>query len=404
MIAEPRPPLFHRSDLLVGLPAYAVSSVLVLLAAWFGIAFVKPSFLPVQPNFDYWYALDRWDGTYYAQIARDGYTYDEGQRGVVAFFPAYPMLIRAALYLTGARVEIAAVVVAHILLALSCVLLHAFVRLRIGDPRSASLAVLSFSVLPTTAFFRFGYSESTFFFLVLLFLIGVERRWPWIILGIIAGAATATRAPGVALLPVLLIDLWRRYPEMVRFLPRACVALPLASWGLIAFILYQWQALGDPLAFVKIQQHWGLIEGSFEDTLVPLATYEPAWGTYDPNSPRHWGRAEFHGRGLFSILFANPIFYTGTLLLVIFGKWRRILNGSELILALMLLAIPYFSKGYTSSLGSCGRFAAVVVPVYLVAGGLLARLPTWVVGLLIAAGTFWLAIYAMMFTAGWQIT
>ena len=397
-------PLFHRSDFIVGLSTYLISSTLVLLAAWFGMNFVKPTALVVQPDYDFWYALDRWDGTYYRDIARDGYHYKEGTQGVAAFFPAYPLLIRAGVVLTGGRIEIVAVVLAHLLLAASFVLLHAYARARFTNARIATLAVLSFAILPTTVFFRLGYSESLFFFLVLLFLIGLERGWSWIVLALIAGAASGARAPGVALVPVVLIELWHRHPAIRRFLPRALVATLLACWGLLAFVVYQWQAFGEPFAFAKIQKNWGVVEGTFQETLIPLATYEPAWGSYDPGSPRYWIRADFHGHGPFSLQFLNPVYYTATLLLVLYGAWRRVLNGRELILSLALLAIPYLTKGYTSSMASFGRFAAVVVPIYLVFGWLLARAPAWVVGLIVAVCTFLLSIYAMMFTAGWQIT
>jgi Mannosyltransferase (PIG-V) len=402
--ADPQRPLFTHSDLVVGLCAYAISTTLVLLSAWFGMAFVKPSSLSVEPGFDFWFALDRWDGAYYRDIARDGYHYDPSKQGVVAFFPAYPLLIRAGVLLTGARVEIAAVVIAHLLTALSCILLHAYARLRLADVRMAGLAVLGFAVLPTTVFFRLGYSESTFFFFVVLFLLGLERGWSWIVLALITGAATATRSPGVALLPPLLLEIWRRHPTRRMFLPRAALAVPLACWGLLAFVGYQWHAFDEPLAFAKIQKNWGGIGGEFKDTLVPLATYEPGWGTYVPGSPRHWQQSEFHDRAVFSIRFANPIFFTGTLLLVLFGAWRGLLHSREWLLALALLAIPYFTRGYTGSMGSFGRFAAVVVPVYIVSGWLLAKMPAWLTGLIVAACTIWLCVYAMLFTAGWQIT
>ncbi len=478
MNVDSRPPLFTRSDFLVGLSAFAISSALVLIAAWFGIVFVKPTALPVEPGYDFWFALDRWDGAYYRDIARDGYRYDPGKQGVVAFFPGYPLLIRAGVLVSGGRVEAVAVVVAHLMLAASFVLLHAYARLRIVVPAlragtdplvpsrsagtTAGLAVLSFAVLPTTVFFRLGYSESTFFFLVVLFLLGLQRGWSWLVLALIAGAATGTRSVGVALVPVLLLELWRRelpptlpsprkaggreknhlpetsatsstsepvYPlpafaeeepssnppppgfagggqggGLRSFLPRAAIAVPLACWGLLAFMAYQWQAFGEPLAFAKIQKNWGGIGGEFEDTLVPLATYEPAWGTYDPSSRRYWKLAEFHDKAPFSIRILDPVFFTGTLLLALFGAWRGVLNGRELLLALILLGIPYFTRGYTGSMGSFGRFAAVVVPIYLLCGWLLARAPAWLIGLIASVCTFWLCVFAMMFTAGWQIT
>src|SRR5437868_7228260 len=39
--------------------------------------------------------LSRWDAGWYVEIARDGYRYEPGSPSNVAFFPLYPLLIRA---------------------------------------------------------------------------------------------------------------------------------------------------------------------------------------------------------------------------------------------------------------------------------------------------------------------
>jgi hypothetical protein len=39
--------------------------------------------------------LSRWDAGWYVEIARDGYRYEPGVPSNAAFFPLYPLLIRA---------------------------------------------------------------------------------------------------------------------------------------------------------------------------------------------------------------------------------------------------------------------------------------------------------------------
>src|SRR5687768_2469966 len=41
--------------------------------------------------------LAHWDSTWYANVARDGYWYRPGEQSPVAFFPGYPLAIRAVM-------------------------------------------------------------------------------------------------------------------------------------------------------------------------------------------------------------------------------------------------------------------------------------------------------------------
>jgi hypothetical protein len=391
-------------DVAAGLPAYAVSSTVVLLAALFGFQFLQPPPGGTPPNQDYWDALNRFDGGFYRDIAAQGYSLEGDNEPKSAFFPAYPLLIRAGWLLTGARLEWVALAVSHGLLAISFVLLHLYVRLRTNDVNAAAAAVLGLGVLPATIFFRVGYSESTFFVLVMLFLVSVERGWPSVWLALFAGLASGARAPGVALTLAFLVELRRRSASNRDFVLRALVLGPLACGGLLAFIGYQWLFLGEPLAFIRVQERWGHVgASSWRDVVGPLLTGEPGWGTFDTSSPRHWSTTEHHPWAVFSLVCANPVLWGLTLLAILWGAWRRWLTRAEVVLALGLLAIPYFTKGYSNSMNSFGRFAAVVAPAYLVLGRLLAAWPKLVVGLAVLVSAFWLIVYAAFFGAGWPV-
>ncbi len=396
--------MISRTDILNGLLAYLVSSSIVAAAVVFGFHLArKDGDKDDYPKFDHWDALNRYDGGFYRNIAENGYRWKHDQEAVMAFFPVYPILIRAGTETTGARDEYVTLVISHLFLAASFILLHAYIRRRTGDAKAAGMGVLALAVVPTGFFFRLGYSESAFFFLIVLFLIALELRTSLWILALIAGIATGTRAPGIALPLVFAVELWRRHPGFRSFLPRLALFGPLACSGLLAFIIYQWAAFGDPLAFVKVQSRWGLVRGKFEDTIVPLATYEPFWGTYVSDSPRYWRKNEQHDFRAFSLVYASPIYYTATLFLIFWGARARWLKGNEVVLSLALLAVPYFSKGYANSMNSFGRFASVVAPVYLVLGHLLVRCSALAIGLLAIVAVFFLVVYAAMFGAGWPM-
>jgi hypothetical protein len=99
--------------------------------------------------------------------------------------------------------------------------------------------------------------------------------------------------------------------------------------------------------------------------------------------------------------FFNPIFFVGTAVLVAVGAWKRWLTVYEVLLSIPLLAIPYVTKGYEMCMESQGRFAAVVIPAYIVMGQLLARLPWWLAWLILAISGAGLAFFASRFAAGY---
>jgi hypothetical protein len=74
------------------------------------------------------------------------------------------------------------------------------------------------------------------------------------------------------------------------------------------------------------------------------------------------------------------------------------------LLAALLLGIPYFTHGYRHLMLSQGRFAAVAFPVYIVMGRLMARAPAPLVAALCALSGFMLTVYAALFAAGYRVT
>jgi hypothetical protein len=82
------------------------------------------------------------------------------------------------------------------------------------------------------------------------------------------------------------------------------------------------------------------------------------------------------------------------------GARKRWLSSCEVALAAALLFIPYVTRSYEMCMVSGARFAAVVVPTYLVLGPLLARLPRGIAVLVLVASGALLAIYSGKFALG----
>jgi len=343
-----------------------------------------------------------WDGWWYEKITRDGYSVDSRAQCSVAFFPAYPLAGRLLAGATGLDAKWALLVVAHICLAASFVVLGEYARLRFGDApaRYVLLVLLSFGLLPITFFFRMTYSEPLFFLCAALALYGMERRWSLGILAGVIGLASATRPVGVALLPPLALHIWARSTTRRSGLAALATFLPLAGWGLGAYMVYQWNAFDDPFAFVKAQDHWrAQAPIPLGEKLLALAALEPVVDVFDSSSPCYWRNQQTDGNPFLSWRLANPLWWLLAGGLIVLGASTSWLNAAEVSLAAGLLLIPYILKGHEMCMSSMGRFAAVVPPVYLVLAHLFLRTPTVGVWAILAACGVLLGVYSAMFAA-----
>ncbi|HEV3022559.1 MAG TPA: hypothetical protein VGX76_08825 [Pirellulales bacterium] len=107
----------------------------------------------------------------------------------------------------------------------------------------------------------------------------------------IVGLATAARPVGIALVAPFAMYLRNEACTLREFLRRAAWLLPLACWGLAAFMIYQQAAFGDPLAFARAQSEWRQTEPpeSLVERVVDLLTLRPVRAVYDSSSACFWG-------------------------------------------------------------------------------------------------------------------
>jgi hypothetical protein len=336
--------------------------------------------------------------------------------------------------------------------------------------------VLALALFPTSFFMRMVYTESLFLFLILLVFVGMQRKWPLAVIAIIAGAATATRSVGVALLVPFAWHVWERekgdrpgekngahtspgergqapfsarnepknepVPSLGQkgtgtsrtrsqeekgtgtsrtrsqeekgtgtsrtrsqspFLRLAWLA-PLAAWGLLAYMAFQWWAFGEPLAFAKTQQFWSRRPPEpFGERVLALLAWEPIWSVYTPRMPGYWGSID---RGVwmpFSYQLANANLFLLAIGLVVVGAAKKWLSVEEVIFAAALIGIPYMMSGFRFCMGSQGRFVSVVFPIYLVLGHILCRLPVAASVAVLALSAAYLALFSAMLASGYSV-
>jgi hypothetical protein len=168
----------------------------------------------------------RWDAAWYLVIAHYGYRPELGAftSSRTAFFPLYPLGLRATAWL-GAPPVAAGVALSAAALAAALYGIHRLTTLELGAgagarpdrvAAAARLAVMLTALAPMAFFFSAVYSESLYLALsVGLFLCARRGRWMWV--GVLGALAGATRSTGLVLaLPALMIYLYGPREDRVR--------------------------------------------------------------------------------------------------------------------------------------------------------------------------------------------
>jgi hypothetical protein len=199
--------------------------------------------------------LTLWDTEHYVGIAADGYDAEVETFPEYAFYPGYPIVLRAASLVTPGDLPLAGVIAANLAFAMALVALYAL-SLRYQPPDRAILSLWFLTLAPPNFVFTMAYSDSLFLLLAVGAFLAAETRHPWIS-GALVALSAVTRAPGILLcLPLFVLIAQRDGVRNVR----SWLPLLLAPLALAAFFGYLWWLTGDPLAAVHAQEHWTLPE------------------------------------------------------------------------------------------------------------------------------------------------
>ena len=204
-----------------------------------------PDFVPTSG----WSLFSHWDGGWYTKIATLGYTYaDDGQQHSVAFYPLFPLLIRGLMAL-GLPVEVSGVVINSLAFLGALVLVYFWVEERY-DTGAARWTTAVLAWCPFSLFCTVMYTEGLFLLLTTAALRFFERG-EYILAAVCGALTTATRAPGVALIPTFLLVAWREKRPFMAYVAGFATAI-----GLLSFSFYCAIRFGEPLAFFHIQKTW----------------------------------------------------------------------------------------------------------------------------------------------------
>jgi hypothetical protein len=205
---------------------------------------------PYDPRFSFL----RWDARWYQSIADNGYSFDPEKESNVAFFPAYPLFVRALAHVTGDTV-LSALLISNLFALLACFVLHALVKRETSNEGAADDAVLFFVLSPVGFFFSIFYTEGLFVFLAIT-CVACARSGYFGFAAAACAVASATKALGV----LLIIPLGMQLHHTVRQAkapPAAYLWLLVAPTGLAMYMGYLYQEFGSVLTFMEAERAWG---------------------------------------------------------------------------------------------------------------------------------------------------
>jgi hypothetical protein len=304
----------------------------------------------------FWDGLVRHDAEWYFQIARNGFRYAASDRDTIAFFPAYPLLMRYVGRTFGrspADLYVGGIVVSWTAFVVGAAALYRLAALDL-PPRRAARTVLYAAIFPFAFVFGVVDGDSTLLlFTVLAFYCFRTRRW--LVGGACGAVAAATRATGVLLLPALAWLAWRTAAPALRDRALATAGLLIVVAGVAWYSLFVYQLTAypggshNPLEWFAASQRWARDAGG------------PSW------------RAPLH---LVKMLLTHPYAYAagerlapyqilnGVAGFLFLGMvpfvWRRL--GAPYGLFMLLNLLVGLSSGM---LVGIGRICAVMFPAFI---------------------------------------
>ena len=340
--------------------AFTLSRALLFIAGGVSQTFLSEGpggwhALPNTPLLDMW---ARFDSGFYLNIVRDGYSYTLGEQSSVAFFPLYPLLVKAFMWLGNP--VLAGVWVSNLCFLVGLVYLYKLTKLELST-QAARKTVLLLSFFPASFFFSSVYTESTFFVLAVMSFY-YARKGRWGVASLAALLASGTRVVGVLLVVSLGLEWLRAHGFTLARIHKAeswrgalsglrqdwasLLCLTSVPLGIVSFMVFLAQNFADPIAFISVQSAWN------RETLGPLLILQRDISGFIS------GLRD-------GVLYWNVPLDVASLALGLVctaGVWRK-LGASYALFVLTGLLLPTLS-----STQSLVRYLIVLFPVFMMLG------------------------------------
>lgn len=299
----------------------------------------------------FWDAFARYDAGWYHGIASIGYDYKGVGRNNLAFFPVYPLLMRAGGWVIGGRQQdyyFAGIVISWLAFAGAMTMLYRLALLDLPKP-AALRAVMYCAAFPFAYFFGMVYSESLFL-LALVTAVYALRTQRLLVAAIGGAVMTATRVTGLMAVPGLALIAWQSASVDVRGRVRALAAAGLSVVGLALYSAFNYTISPSPFTWYESITFWGYHPGS--------NPFSSVMGLLQALLTRPYQYLTTERMAPYDSL--NALAALGALALVPI-VWKRF-NAGYALLVVAALLLP-LSSGQFEGLG---RYTSVQFPIALV--------------------------------------
>ena len=367
--------------------------ILVLILRFFVVATVgQAGDAGVQAKIDsIFQGVVKWDGAYYLEIAKNGYPLD--QLTWPAFYPLFPLLIRAVHYIglgwvaAGIFVNsLATVVAAQALYVLA---------LEVGKKRRiAILSVIAWLTFPQAHFLSAFYTEALFSALVfssLAFL--MKKKYFYAV--VLAALASATRFPAAVLAPVIFLQYLQDLNWNWKKLNWQVLIMPFTISGLVIYWIY-------------LSSHFSLFAAD-----VIKRAYEIGWpyNKFTPNIFRtlYSASSEIYSYGSNGLgsewnqkqLFVKSHFFMGWLLILVasVASFVKKMPVSMTALAGFMAVLLIFTGNFWSN----SRYVVPVATVFILIAMWLDKQAEWVRTLYFVVSAIVLGAMLTLFSNGYWV-
>jgi hypothetical protein len=410
---------------------WLATQVVLILFTWVTVVLFLPlsiRTLKTPPPYFFVGGWGYWDGLHYRSIAWSGFSRPD----LTAFFPLYPLLVRAF----GAVVLLfyhpadplvwgemwGGILASHASSLVAFVAIAALARRELGSLDGAWRALAVTAAYPFSFFFATIYPQATLLAAVTLALLWA-RSGRWLPAAAAAFAAALTHQAGVALaLPLgwefarqhgwLPLDVVQRRRALAT-LPRtvrdgaqetvhrtvgsglrfAEVGLGLlvvaaAPLGLLTYMAYLWRAFGNPFLYQQVQRlpQWD------RHTAAPWTTAQLYWNYL--GRVGHWGYGE-------TLMLVDGVLWVGMAILVVLLVRRQPFAFTLWVACLLLFCIlsPTYSVSIADPISGTGRFLAAASPLFVTLAGSFRTRPALGVAW-IGGGMLLQSVFAALFLIG----
>ncbi|MBC1221543.1 hypothetical protein GNF10_31815 [Nostoc sp. UCD121] len=197
-----------------------------------------------------WDVFHAWDSVWYEKIVTSGYDFSSEVKEIhtVAFFPLFPLLSRIIMF-TGLPFKVAGILVNNSAFLAALLILYFWVQ-ELYDTSTARWATATLVWCPYSLYGTVIYTEGLFLLCTTSALRAFDKK-QYIWAGLWGALSTATRLPGVALIPAFVFVSWKERRGIKAYIASLTVGLGISLYSLYCQIKF-----GDALAFIHAQKAW----------------------------------------------------------------------------------------------------------------------------------------------------